>query len=81
MGSTEILLFILGFILGCGAVWLLRQKEIDSVNVNQEQLRNAFGDLSNEALIKNQKNSWNLLKTNLLLFLANQMNNWVRRRS
>jgi DNA recombination protein RmuC len=55
MELTGILLFVIGFALGGGAVWILRQKEVDSVKDSQDQLKLAFGDLSNEALIENQK--------------------------
>ena len=55
MELSGILLFIIGFVLGGAAVWFLRQKEVESIKKSQEQVRNAFGDLSNEALIENQK--------------------------
>ena len=55
MELTGILLFVIGFALGGAAVWVLRQKEVDSVKDSQDQLKLAFGDLSNEALIENQK--------------------------
>jgi Tfp pilus assembly protein PilO len=41
--SIEIILFIIGFILGGGLIWFLRQKELDSVKQNQEELRQVFG--------------------------------------
>ena len=56
MELSGILLFIIGFILGGAAVWFLRQKEVESIKESQEQVKNAFGDLSNEVLIENQKN-------------------------
>jgi len=46
---------VIGFALGGAAVWVLRQKEVDSVKDSQDQLKLAFGDLSNEALVENQK--------------------------
>ena len=55
MELTGILLFVIGFALGAAAVWVLRQKEVDSVKDSQDQLKLAFGDLSNEALVENQK--------------------------
>ena len=55
MELAGILLFIIGFLLGGAAVWLLRKKEVESVKENTDQLKIAFGDLSNEALITNQK--------------------------
>ena len=50
-----IVLFLLGLGIGSIAVWVLRQKEIDSVQKNQNQLEETFGLLSNEALVENQK--------------------------
>ena len=55
MELAGILLFIIGFLLGGAAVWLLRKKEVESVKESTDQLKIAFGDLSNEALITNQK--------------------------
>ena len=52
---TEIILFITGFSLGGGLIWFLRQKELDAVKQNQDELRKAFGDLSNQALVDSQK--------------------------
>lgn len=50
-----IVLFLLGLGIGSIAVWVLRQKEIDSIQKNQNQLEETFGLLSNEALVENQK--------------------------
>ena len=50
-----IVLFLLGLGIGSITVWVLRQKEIDSVQKNQNQLEETFGLLSNEALVENQK--------------------------
>ena len=55
MELSGILLFIIGFVLGGAAVWFLRQKEVESIKKSQEQVKTAFGDLSKEALIDNQK--------------------------
>tara|TARA_S200000501_G_scaffold379030_1_gene446836 strand:- start:940 stop:2037 length:1098 start_codon:yes stop_codon:yes gene_type:complete len=50
-----ILLFFTGFFLGCALVFLLKNKELTSIKENQEDLKTVFGNLSNEALIENQK--------------------------
>lgn len=55
MELSGILFFIAGFAIGGGAVWFIRQREIESVTDSQDQLKSIFGDLSNEALIENQK--------------------------
>jgi len=55
MEMTGILLFILGVGIGGGFVWFVLQKGANSVKQNQDELKSSFGDLSNEALIQNQK--------------------------
>ncbi len=55
MELTGIILFVIGFVLGGITIWSIRQREIDSVRKNQDQLRDVFGDLSNEALVQSQK--------------------------
>ena len=40
---SEIIIFIVGVCLGGGAVWFLRQKQMESIQDSQEQLKNAFG--------------------------------------
>ena len=50
-----IILFIIGFLLGGAIIWFIRQKELDAINKSQGQLKDVFGDLSNEALIQSQK--------------------------
>ena len=49
----EIIIFILGACLGGGAVWFLRQKQMESIQDSQQQLKDAFGSLSKEALDAN----------------------------
>ena len=49
----EIIIFILGACLGGGAVWFLRQKQMESIQDSQQQLKDAFGNLSKEALDAN----------------------------
>lgn len=60
-------LFILGFILGGAVIWFLRQREMDSVQANQEQLetrlKDVFGNLSREALDRNQASFIELAKS------------------
>ena len=53
MEFSGIILFVVGFIIGGAAVWFLRQKELESIQDSQEQLKDAFGNLSKEALDAN----------------------------
>ena len=48
-----IILFLFGFIIGGLIIWFVRQKEIDSVESNQEHLKAEFGNLSKQALDQN----------------------------
>jgi len=41
--------FILGFFLGGGLIWLVRQKDIDSVQKHESELKHEFENL--EALV------------------------------
>jgi len=69
--NSEIMLFIIGFVLGGGLIWFLRQKEIDSVKQNQEEIRQTFGDLSNEVLVESQKNFLELAEHKFSALLEN----------
>ena len=51
--TIGIILFLFGFLLGGLIIWLIRQKEIDSVQSNQEHLKAEFGNLSKQALDQN----------------------------
>ena len=50
---SEIIIFIIGVCLGGGAVWFFNQKQMESILDSQEQLKDAFGNLSKEALDAN----------------------------
>ena len=51
--TISIILFLFGFILGGLIIWFIRQKEIDSIQSNQDHLKAEFGNLSKEALDQN----------------------------
>ena len=51
--TISIILFLFGFLLGGLIIWFIRQKEIDSIQSNQQQLKAEFGNLSKEALDQN----------------------------
>ncbi len=53
MDVSGIVPFILGFLIGGGIIWILRQKEIGSIRENQDHLKSVFGDLSKQALDAN----------------------------
>ena len=55
MEFAGVIFFIVGFFTGGLIIWLLRQSEISAVKKGQDQLKEAFNDLSNSALIENQK--------------------------
>ena len=69
--NSEIILFIIGFVLGGGLIWFLRQKELDAVKQNREEIRQAFGDLSNEVLVESQKNFLELAEHKFSALLEN----------
>lgn len=60
---SGIILFIVGFIVGGGAIWLIRQREIKNLSDSARQLEDAFGKLSREALDANQKTFLELAKS------------------
>ena len=69
--DSEVILFILGFVLGGTLIWFLRQKELDSIKQNQEEVRQTFGDLSNEVLVESQKNFLELAEHKFTALLEN----------
>jgi len=63
MDLTGIILFISGFILGGGFIWFMRQKGVDSIQKNQEELKQEFENISNKVFIDNQNQFLSLAKT------------------
>ncbi len=55
MEMSGAILFIAGFLIGGTIIWYLRQREFDTIADARKQLKDVFGDLSNEALLFNQK--------------------------
>ena len=55
MELSSLILFIVGFILGGGLIWFIRQKYIDSIEQNQDELKLEFENLSNKVLLANQE--------------------------
>ena len=56
MELNGIILFFFGFFSGSVIIWYFRKKEVDLITKNQIQLEQVFDDLSDKALLKNQKN-------------------------
>ena len=55
MELSGLILFIVGFILGGGHIWFIRQKDVDSIQQNQDELKLEFENLSNKVLLANQE--------------------------
>ena len=55
MELSGIIIFIAGFFAGGAIIWVLRQNELNSMKNGEEHLRQIFNDLSNKALLSNQK--------------------------
>ena len=56
MELNGIILFFFGFLSGSAIIWYFRKKEVDLITKNQVKLEQVFDDLSDKALLKNQKN-------------------------
>ena len=69
--SLEILLFFVGFFVGAGLIWVIRGKEFESVKNNQDDIKQAFGDLSNEVLVESQKTFLDLAEHKFSTLLEN----------
>ena len=55
MEVSGLILFILGFLIGGGFVWFFRQKDVDSIQQSQDNLKQEFENLSNKVLLDNQE--------------------------
>ena len=55
MEISGLLLFILGFLIGGGFVWFFRQKDVDSIQQSQDNIKQEFENLSNKVLLDNQE--------------------------
>lgn len=71
MELSGLILFVFGFILGCGLIWLIRQKEIDSIQKNQNDLKQEFESLSNRVLLNNQERFLDLASSKFSDLLQN----------
>ena len=52
---SEAIFFVIGVVIGGFSLWFLKQKEIGAMQNNNENMQKAFSNLSNEAVIENQK--------------------------
>ena len=60
MDLNGVILFLYGFFFGSIIVWYFRQKEVDIIKKNQDHLELVFNDISNKALLNNQKKFFEL---------------------
>lgn len=60
--TIGIILFVIGLLVGAAFVWIIRQREIDSVKKTEEELKDSFNSLSRIALDENQKSFFDLAK-------------------
>ena len=58
----EIIIFVVGLLIGSLFVWFIRQREINSIKKNEDELKDAFSSLSREALDSNQKSFFELAR-------------------
>ena len=58
----EIIIFIVGLLIGSLFVWFIRQREINSIKKNEDELKDAFSSLSREALDSNQRSFFELAR-------------------
>ena len=71
MELSGLVFFIAGFIIGGGLVWLVRQKDIDLVQKNQNNLKHEFESLSNKVLLDNQEKFLDLASSKFSDLLQN----------
>ena len=58
----EIIIFVVGLLIGALFVWFFRQREINSIKKNEEELKDSFSTLSREALDENQRSFFELAR-------------------
>ncbi len=59
----EIIIFVVGLLIGSLFVYFFRQREINSIKKNEDELKDAFSSLSREALDKNQQSFLTLARS------------------
>ena len=70
MELLGVFFFIAGCFTGGVMIWFLRQSEINAVKKGQDQLKEAFHDLSNNALLENQKKFMELAEDKFSIVLG-----------
>jgi len=60
--TIGIILFVVGLLIGAVFVWIIRQKEIESIKKSEEELKDTFSSLSRLALDENQKSFFELAR-------------------
>ena len=54
MDFTGIIIFLLGLLSGGLTIWFVRQKGMESLKKNQEEMKQEFENISNKVLLENQ---------------------------
>ena len=80
MELSGIIIFIIGFLTGGLVIWVLRQNELNSIKSGEEQLRQVFTDLSNEALLTNQKQFLDLAEDKFSMVLGKTDDKLVKKK-
>ena len=66
MDFTGVIFFFLGLVSGGLMIWFVRQKGMESLKKNQEEMKQEFENISNKVLLENQNQFFNLAKSCLL---------------
>ena len=54
MDFTGVIFFLLGLLSGGLIIWFVRQKGVQSLKKNQEEMKQEFENISNKVLLENQ---------------------------
>ena len=63
MDFTGFIFFFLGLVSGGLMIWFVRQKGMESLKKNQEEMKQEFENISNKVLLENQNQFFNLAKS------------------
>ena len=62
MDFTVFIFFLLGLVSGGLIIWFVRQKGMESLKKNQEEMKQEFENISNKVLLENQNPKGRLTK-------------------
>ena len=63
MDFTGVIFFLFGLLSGGLIIWFVRQKGMESLKKNQEEMKQEFESISNKVLLENQNRFLNLAKS------------------